>query len=278
MAYEISYVDNLDGTLAMCKMVDRVKTLALANGWTTLRDNSAADSREVILKGVGLSGLEDIYVGLKTYYNSSADYYNIQLGVFTGYVSGNSFETQPNAYLTGVPAHNNRIDYWLIVNAQRICCAMKVGTPVYESFYIGKMFPYGRPSQFPYPVVCGASFKTAAATRYSETTHNFMFRGSGNDRLGMRTNDSWVNPSIYPYNNDAICGATQLRDTNNKYQLNPVEIYTSNGIYGTFDGIYHITGFNNAVENTLVIGGVTYVVIQNIWRTSFNDYYAMRMQ
>ncbi len=278
MAYEISYVDNLDGTLAMCKMVDRVKTLALANGWTTLRDNSTADSREVILKGIGLSGLEDIYVGLKTYYNSSADYYNIQVGSFTGYVSGNTFETQPNAYLCGVPAHNNRIDYWLVVNAQRIACAMKVGTPVYESFYIGKMFPYGRPSQYPYPVVCGGSFNGASTTRFSDTSHSFMLAGNGGNRLAFRTNDSWANPYIHPYNNTTLCSAYHVRDTNSLYQLLPVELYTSNGMYGVLDGIYYIPGFNNAVENTLVINSVTYVVIQNVWRTGFADYYALRIE
>lgn len=278
MAYEISYVDNLDGTFAMCKMVDRVKTLALANGWTALRDASTADSREVILKGIGLSGLEDIYVGLKTYYNSSADYYNIQVGTFTGYVSGNTFETQPNAYLCGVPAHNNRIDYWLVVNAQRITCAMKVGTPVYESFYIGKMFPYGRPSQYPYPVVCGGSFRNAGATRFSETSHSMYLSGGDSDRLGMRTNDSWVSPSVHPYNNSIICSSAHTRDTNSKYQLIPVELYTANGVYGVLDGLFYISGFNNAVENTIIINSVTYVVIQNIWRTGFADYYAMRMQ
>lgn len=276
MAYEVSFVDNTDD-LAHCKMIDRIKTLALVNGWMALRDVSSAGSREIILKGVGLTDLEEIFIGFKTYQNVSADYYNILVGVFTGYVSTNTFETQPNAYLTGVSAHNQRIDYWLLCNKQRISCCMKVGSPVYESFYAGKFFPYGRPTQYPYPVVCGGSFKNAAAIRFSDTTHNFMLRGAASDRLGMRTNDGWVNPSIHPYNCDAICGSLQLRDTNNAYQLQPIELYTSNGLYGVFDGLYHISGFNNVVENTVVYSGDTYVVFQDIWRTGFSDYFAMRL-
>lgn len=279
MAYEISFVDNADTVLAMCKMVDRVKTLALANGWTALRDVTATDSREVILKGVGLTGLEEIYVGLKTYYNSGSDYYNILVGGFTGYVSGNTFETQPNAYLSGVPAHNNRIDYWLVVNTQRIVCAMKVGTPVYESFYVGKIFPYGRPSQYPYPLLVSGALTGAAPTRFSDTVHQFCVRGAAQARMALRNNEGWILPYANPYDNTTLAGATaSIRDTNGKYHLMQIELYQTGGLYGVMDGCYHITGFNNTVENTVVIGGVTHVVIQNVWRTGFPDYFALRLE
>ena len=277
MAYEISFTEPDSAKLAHQVMLERIADLAELNDWTILRFDDTSTSHELILKGEGLTGTEEIFVGFRAYENADADYYNILHGVFTGYVSGNSFDTQPGAYLAGVPAHNNRIDYWLTCNAQRIALAMKVGTPVYESGYVGKMFPYGRPSQYPYPVICGGAFLGAAATRFSETTHDFYLRGSAGTRLGARTNAGWVNPSVHPYNNGALCGTTQLRDTNGKYQLMPVEIYDANGMLGVLDGIYHISGFNNAVENTVTIGGVTYVVIQSVARTGFNDYYAMRM-
>lgn len=277
MAYEISFTEPDSAKLAHQVMLERIADLAELNGWTILRFDDTSTSHELILQGEGLTGNEEIFVGFRTYENAGADYYNILQGVFTGYVSGNSFDTQPGAYLAGIPAHNNRIDYWMVCNAQRIALAMKVGTPVYESGYVGKMFPYGRPSQYPYPVICGGAFQGAASTRFSETTHDFYLRGGAGTRLGARTNDGWVSPSVHPYNNDALCGTTQLRDTNGKYQLMPVEIYNASGMLGVLDGIYHISGFNNAVENTVTIGGVTYVVIQNVWRTGFNDYYAMRM-
>jgi hypothetical protein len=277
MAYEISYVDNADTVLAHCKMVDRIKTLALANGWSTLRDVSTSNTREIILLGVGLTGLENIYIGFKTYLDVGADYYNIQVGTFTGYTAGNSFETQPGFYLVGVPAHNARIDYWLCVNAQRIACTMKVGTPVYESFYAGKFVPYARPTQYPYPVFVGGSFAGAAATRFSDTAHYFYVRGGLGTRAALRNNSAWVSPYTYPYDSNLVV-TTQIRDTNNEYQLFPVELFTATDLYGRLDGIYHITGFNNATENTLVISGITYVVIQDTWRTGHGDYYALRIE
>jgi hypothetical protein len=54
-------------------------------------------------------------------------------------------------------------------------------------------------------------------------------------------------------------------------------LYDSGNIYGALDGIYHITGFDNVVENTLVIDGKNYVVIQDVGRTSFGDYIALEL-
>lgn len=278
MAYEVSYVDNADTILAHCKMVDRIKTLALANGWTALRDNTATDSREVILQGVGLTGLEQIFVGIKTYYDVGADVYNLTIGGFTGYAAGSAFESQPGFRLSSIPAHNARIDYWLIVNAQRIACALKVGTPVYESFYMGKIYPYARPTQFPYPLYVGGSLAANVVTRFSETTHSFPYRGNAVATQGVRSPAGWVNSYVYPYNNASLISTWQLRDTGGIYHLLPVEIYDATNLYGVLDGIYHVSGFNNSVENTLVIGGDTYVVIQDVWRTGHGDYYAMRLQ
>lgn len=256
---------------------------AAGNTWEVLRYDDVSANRELILKGAGLSGTEEIFVGFRAYQNADADYYNLCAGVFTGYVPGNSFDTQPGARLSGVPAHNQRIDYWLTLNGQRIALAMKVGTPVYESCYVGKFLPYARPSQYPYPVVCGGMLTGAASTRFSETTHSMPYKGN-NARMGLRTNDGWVSPYCYPWGNAIVAGAasssldTNMRDTGGVYHLVPVELHdNAANLWGALDGIFYISGFNNAVENTLTIDGKTYVVIQDVARTGHTDYYAMRL-
>nr|DAR00017.1 MAG TPA: hypothetical protein [Caudoviricetes sp.] len=279
MPHQIGFVDNSGGVLAHYKMLETIRDFASANGWTVLRYDTAPANRELILKGVGYTGEEEIFVGFRTYQDAGADYYNLLAGVFTGYVPGNTFDTQPGARLSGVPAHNNRIDYWLTLNPQRIALAMKVGTPVYESAYVGKCLPYGRPSQYPYPVVCAGMLVGAAALRFSDTTANHSIGYKGNSaQLGLRSNDSWQNVHCYPWGNDQIAGTNQLRDTGSFYHLLPVELHdNANNIWGALDGIYYISGFNNAVENTLSIAGQSFVVIQDVGRNSFTDYYAMRL-
>lgn len=275
MPHAIGFVDNTGGTLAHYKMLDKIREVAVASGfWQVMRYDTVAANRELILKGQGFTGTEEIYVGVRTYQDASADYYNLCVATFTGYVAGNTFDTQPGVRLSGVPAHNQRIDYWLSVNPQRIICCMKVGTPVYEHFYIGKFFPYARPSQYPYPIICGGMLNGASATRFSETSHSMPYKGN-RANLGMRFNTGvYLMPETHPWQNDALAGTTQLRDTNNNYPLLPVILNDVNGIYGELDGIRHISGFNNVVENTC---GENWVVMQDVSRTGFPDYIAFHL-
>lgn len=151
---------------------------------------------------------------------------------------------------------------------------MKVGTPVYEHFYIGKFFPYARPSQYPYPVICGGMLNGAATTRFSDTSHSMPYKGN-RANLGMRFNTGvWLQAECHPWNNNYLAGATQLRDTNDHYPLLPVILNDGNGIYGELDGIRYISGFNNVTENTC---SSDWVVFQDVWRTGFTDYMVLRL-
>ena len=279
--HDIGYVDN-SVMLASHAMLAKIKDLVTAagEGWTTLLYDTSGVNHYLILKGAGLTGAEEIYVGFRTYYNADADYYNISAMACTGYVAENSWETQPNAFYSGVPAHNQRIDYWLTWNGQRIMLAMRVGTPVYESLYTGKFLPYARPSQFPYPICCGGMLSAHAATRFSDTSHSMPFKGN-RANFKMRTiQGTWYQVYTYPWSNTTfLCGTTlSMRDTGGEYHLTPVELYTpGENLWGALDGVFHITGFNNTVENTLTIDGDDFVVIQDVWRTGFPDYYAMRL-
>lgn len=275
MPHEIGFVDNSNGTLAHYNMLEKIRDVAVASGfWTVMRYDTSTENHELILKGQGYTGTEEIYVGVRTYQNASADYYNLCVATFTGYVPSNTFDTQPSARLSGVPAHNQRIDYWLTVNPQRIACCMKVGTPVYEHFYIGKFFPYARPSQYPYPMVCAGMLNGAATTRFSDTSHSMPYKGNRSN-LGMRFNTGvYLQPETHPWNNSYLAGTTQLRDTNGHYPLLPVILNDANGIYGELDGIRYISGFDNVTENTC---GADWVVFQDVWRTGFVDYMAMKL-
>ena len=97
--------------------------------------------------------------------------------------------------------------------------------------------------------------------------------------MRMRFNDgTWKQPESYPWCNEWLAGETsQLRDTNATYPLTRIELSDANGIYGVLDGVLHISGFNNATENTIDLNGETWIVIQDVSRTGFNDYYVLRM-
>jgi hypothetical protein len=289
MAYETGTVTDASGSFALAhqNLLERIKNqvtseafMGAGQAWAAERYDTTGD-HELILRGPGLSGTEEIYVGIKLYHDANADYYNCKVAGLTGYVSGNTFETQPGASgMLGVPLHNQSITYWLIANGQRIALAAKVGTPVYESFYIGNFLPYATPSQYPYPVIAAGMLSSASATRFSETTHSMPYKGN-RANLKMRFVDGvWKQPECWPWNNGLLAGSTyQMRESpTDHYPLLPVTLNDSTpNIYGELDGIYFVSGFNNAVENTITIGGDTYLVVQDVWRTSHIDYYAMKL-
>lgn len=251
----------------------------VASRWQVLRYDTAVAPRELILKSLGLSGTEEIFVGFRSYQDAGADYYNLSVAGFTGYTPGNSFITQPGYFESGIPAHNLSIGYWLRSTANGIYFALKVGTPVYTVGIAAKALAYALPTQFPYPLVVGGMLSGIPATRFSDTTQSTPFKGN-RANFKMRFVDGvWTQVHTWPWSSTHIAGATtQIRETGTIYTLQPITLHNnSNGVYGAIDGVYHISGFNNVVENTLTIGGKLYVVVQDVYRTGFNDYIALEM-
>lgn len=320
MGYAIGTVTKSGGDDCHYRILGIIKTLAEANGWTTLRYVNTGSDRELILKGVGLSGAEEIFVGFKTYQSSGGDYYNLNCGVFNGYISGNSFEAQPGAQLVGVPAHNNAITYFITANAQRIVGCFKVGTPVYEHFYVGKFFPYARPGEYPSPLVCGGMLTASQDIRFNDTSQSFAYPGyyydTTNNRLYQRDQaGNWVRPSCWPFTNASdtsyalagVQGTSTLVPADTYYQIEPIILsqQSSNNspsnVWGEFDGVYFCSGFNNGVENVVqqggsstinqtgmtvlqavdairAVGGRAFVMLQNVYRTSWRDFIALEMK
>lgn len=261
---------------------------AIPGIWKVLRwDDGGGDpaaGRELIMVGNGHSGTEEIFIGFRTYHSVASDYYNMSVAGFIGYVPGNSFVTQPGYRESGLPLHNQRIDYWLCANPQRVVAALKVGTPVYVHFYTGFFLPYATPTQYPYPMFVGAMFNSAQpATRYSDTNYTFPYRGYGSgatQNLALRFVDgSWRVTYVYPISDNWYRSNAAMNDTNGVYSLEPLVLFDSSpNVYGQLEGVYNITGFNNVVENTTTVDGVDYVVIQDVYRTGFNDYIALELR
>lgn len=323
MGYAIGTVTRVGGGNVDChyQLLEVIKNLAEANGWTTLRYDSAADNREWIGKSLGFSGTEEIFIGIRTYQSVAGDYYNLLLGTFTGYIPSNSFDSQPGAQYSGVPAHNNAITYYMNMNPQRLAFMLKVGTPVYTHGYIGKFLPYARPSEYPNPLMCAGSFDGAELKRFSDVTQVFPYHGAGvttQSRLTIRRPDgSWYAPANWPFSQgnsspttaENLLGgiaATQV-PINGVYQGEAIIMcdmvsahVTTGNIWGELDGVLFVSGFNNAVENVVQmggsstvdqngmsvlqavtaiksVGGKAYVMGQNINRTTWRDYVALEM-
>lgn len=250
-------------------------------GWTINDYDTSGAEHYLLVSAPGYTGPDgavEVFLGFRSYQDVGADYYNLSVAGMTGYVSGNAFAAQPGFREAGVCGHNARIDYWVTVNDRRIAFALKVGTPVYESAYAGLALPYATPRQFPYPLVVCGTLSGVPATRFSDTTHAMGFNGNRANLALRFTSGSYLQPYTYPWANALFINSNGIRPTDTYYPLPRVVLHdNSANVYGELDGIYFITGFDNAVENTLSIGGDTYVVFQDVYRTGFGNYFAMRM-
>jgi hypothetical protein len=61
----------------------------------------------------------------------------------------------------------------------------------------------------------------------------------------------------------------------------PVTLYQrdpNSQTYGILDGAYRCQGVNNAAENLITVSSVDHLVVQNVYRTDFNDYWAIALE
>lgn len=144
-------------------LLDDLVTFADANGWDVERNTTVGDVKEVILNGDG-GGSDAIYVGIRTYHDASSGARNWELAGMTGYVSGNTWENQPDIspgryngataderYGAYVPLSNSTISYWFSSTSRRIIVVAKCGTS-YASAYLGWINPAGTTAEYPYPL------------------------------------------------------------------------------------------------------------------------------
>jgi len=178
-------------------------------------------------------------------------------------------------------AHNQRIDYWLSVNAQRIALGLKVGTPVYEVGYVGLILPYGTPSQYPYPLAVIGTLSGVPVTRFSDTaaTHTSGLKGGGIAQGAIRdVMGNWQLFNNAPYAGGQNPSPTLRRDTGGYYKGLKCVLWNTGNVWGELDGVRYISGFNSSVENTCVFGGNTHVVLQDCFRTGLGDYFLLEMK
>lgn len=268
---------------------------------------------ESYLVAPGLSGTEAIYINFQAYHNVTADIYNWRIKGAIGHLTlggANTFFTQPNASPDAViPMWNQPLTFWFIANGQRVIVVVKIAT-VYESGYFGKFLPYGTSGQFPYPLAIGGATGSGIAgvgdgleptlpnIRYSETSvgHACFFdpynlfwldvgnvwRVIGNYFAGTHHSSGGMD-STWPYFYDDAANITFIEtNLDGSYPLFAVRLSIggSSGAaiaeLGELDGVFCSTGFGSSSESDITVGSDHYYLFQNAFRTSKENYVALK--
>ena len=281
-----------------------------AENWSILRDTTSGYTvdGEIILKGTGLAGDDEIFVGIKAHHSVPLNYWNWRLQGYTGYSSIYTFDGQPAAIplAPNICLSTNTMTYWLIYNGQRFALVVKRDT-VYEHLYMGLGFPNTYPDGYPYQLMVGgsanentilggdASINHSAYFQPLAGQFNMLvgaewkvFTTSGQDyrtqRLGM-----------FPYHRYGAMEFNNIfsllgRSPNGNVAVFPIRPFERESAYthteadviadyGDLDGIFAASGQGGiSSEDTVTIGGDTYILFQNTFRTSRKNFIALKWE
>lgn len=290
----------------MSKFVTFVTTgLTAGQNWTKLADHTTevGFDRNVYFQAPGLAGADSIFVNMAAVHNVGADTWNLGFYGATGYNAAlGGVAAQPGATPTGawMLLWNAAIPYWFIADGRSARIIAKAST-VYESAYAGLFMPYASPSEYAYPMFVGA-MASNPGRRFSDASlaHTAFWNpaSDGNNTAGVDSHSgAWLRTpggNWVPAGNAAIGGGINTQNLlvwpyfhfenvgqvlgGTDYALMPLVLHTggspgsvpdlARANFGELDSVFFVSGFSNASENTVTIGGVTYIVVQNAFRTT----------
>lgn len=260
----------------------------------------AGDPKEYIISNTGTSGDEKIYIGLREWEYPAESAYGIDLNCYLQYVAGeewnsNTGEHNHTAYSTDwehytehpmLPLADDSMGYWIYSNKQRIVIVGKVAGH-YESAYLGFGRRFGAPSTYPYPLLAiGSAHGTMAQSDVTDS-HQFICaprRSIDPDEyynawVCSPGNAHKITDDLYflPYHDyDAI--GTLDKTSNTKVLMTPVYIVndTEGDTYMDLDEVYHVAATNIQSEDRLQVGANYYKLFQNVFRSEYYDYMAVK--
>lgn len=255
---------------------------------------------QLYMHGVGLDGTKEIYMAIRRFEDVDFDQYGFAMIGATGHVGGNSFQTQPGTSVEKfLPSISRKFTYKLFVNGQRIILHSSPES-VHLSFYIGFMFPYGTPSDIPYPLVVSASNATASSRNW-DILESFY---SPDQPILRDTDGNWISLTTWPYGSyEGISLDTSdrerdtmqrrlIRDSGGETPVIPIvllqHIINWNSAipdetgqqFGEFDGVVFVSGYNMGSENIITddVSGKKYFVTRSSRKMGFHDYAAIEIE
>ena len=252
-------------------------------------------ANEIYLKGTGLSGTDEIFVMLYTYYSEAGDYYNMNFCGAAGFETNDTLDEQPGYYAGSAMAlWQFQIKYWFVADGRRFIVSTKISTN-YMHAYCGWILPYATPTEYPYPLYIGGPLNAARGLRWSSEDEDHraywepfsaaIYTIEGTWLAVQNKYDSGGNEikstttTVWPYYSDYMWNTRQ--SPGDVYPLLPLILSTNqNGgnVYGELTGGFWTPGFANASENVVSLGGVDYLVMQNVFRTGNQDYFALKLE
>lgn len=254
------------------------------------------DFHDLYLKGPGLAQQDQIHVNICTLTSSFYGAHNWILAGATGYESALDFEDQPGYSNIGnypplAVLTNAAMQYWLVGNGRRFILVYKVEGNFF-CIHGGLILPYGKPSEFPYAMLLGGHVDSIISTPATASLTNFYKHTATSYASQFRRPEGlWQKVqfaassavAVWPYAYSTSVNNLQ-QNPDGSYTLLPLILHTYSGtkqLYGEVQGLFFVCkrGLTDlASQDTITIGGSTYLVFQNIGDQSDNSYACLLLE
>lgn len=156
--------------------------------------SGAPNESDIVLRGVGSTGKEEILVGLSRFENYEANSFYFRMVGMTGInPTATAYDDHINTSKSVVMyADQNAMRYWFVANGRRFVVVVKIST-VYQSMYGGFFLPYSDPLSYRYPLMIGGS-----AGPNFDSNENWTSTQSGHSHFPMPYGSSGNFPSDQP--------------------------------------------------------------------------------
>lgn len=292
-------IDFTDNNGAVDIVVAEIQPIMVGDGVSHIR------TPQLILKGVGLAGGDNIFIGWAVATNVTRSYYNLACVGSSSFNPDLAFGAQPSKSPTVYWVLSNiaSIEHWIVVTARKVIIITKIGT-VYTSCYMGLILPYAVPSEYTYPLFVAANDRTFS-TQISETDTDFSSFWKASDQAAYlkHPGGDWAkyvtkanNVSLefdkctWPWSIAGLTGwsdfIVNFRDNiDGSYSILPAILHQQYddddnwhpNMFGEIDGVFWVSGINQVSENTFTLDSDDYIVFQNCFRTGRSDFFALRM-
>lgn len=133
--------------------------VAAGQAWTTVwtAPAGAPNSTDIVLRGPGMSGADQVHIGLRLEVDVPGDRFTILMTGMTGILAGaTEYDQHVNCtpYSVRMFLGSSPMGFWFVANGRRFIAVAKIST-VYQTIYGGFALPFSLPAAYPYPMFIG---------------------------------------------------------------------------------------------------------------------------
>jgi len=255
--------------------------------------------KETILHNTGISGTEDVYIGIREWCYPSGTAYGWDLNIYTAYNTNMDWNANQPFTTYGatykhwglhpmMPFHQGSMPYWIFSNRQRIVISVEASQ--YESMYLGFGRRYGEPSSYPFPNIAKAPLYGDRNSASTDTFHMFIADNEFSETggyclLAIAPDNSFIKCGglanyatgirVQPRNAySATAGTLGLTPTRNRAAMSPVFMshIGSNVVLMDLDGVKFCPGDGLAHKDILNADSIDHIVWRDTRRSTHYDF------